>query len=161
MERLNGLYQVKQIVLAACAMFGAALIGTPAAAQTKLPVIVVQPYYPQPYPYQYPYRHEHVVSVPSYYADLPTDYYGYGYYQSYYHALVQPYEGYYRPYWGHYTTPTPELYGDDPAAYGYPYGNGYNTGPYAYAGGYFQQVPTSSSICWEPIRGRIPCNAGP
>ena len=55
----------------------------------------------------------------------------------------------------------PELYGDDPAAYGYPYGNGYNAGPYAYAGGYFQQVPTSSSICWEPIRGRVPCNAGP
>ena len=94
---------MKQIVLSgftAYVMFGAAVIGMPAAAQAQ-PVIIVygkQPYYAQPYPYPYP--HEHVVSVPSYYADLPTDYYGYGYYQSYYHTLVQPYERYYRPYRG-------------------------------------------------------------
>jgi hypothetical protein len=91
--------QITLSVFTGFAMFGAAIVGTPAAAQATLPVIVVygnQPYYPQPYPYP----HEHIVSVPSYYADLPTDYYGYGYYRSYYHALVQPYQAYYRPYWG-------------------------------------------------------------
>jgi hypothetical protein len=82
-------------------MLAAAIIGTPAIAQAMLPTIIVygnQTHYPQPYPYPYP--HEHVVSVPSYYADLPTDYHGYGYNKSYYHALVQPYEAYYRRYWG-------------------------------------------------------------
>jgi hypothetical protein len=63
---------------------------------------------------------------------------------------------YYYPYQD-YAAPSPELYGDDPDA---PYGYGYNAGPYAYGSGYNQYGPTSSSICWEPVRGRVPCNAG-
>jgi hypothetical protein len=63
---------------------------------------------------------------------------------------------YYYPYQD-YATPSPEFNGDDPDAYGYPYGYGPNAGPYAYGGAYVQQVPTSSSNCWEPLRGRMPC----
>ena len=73
----------------------------PASAQ-DLPVIVVypnQPYYPS-YPYPYPYPHEHFASIPSNYADLPTEPYGgYAYQQSYYRSFIQPYEPYYRSYW--------------------------------------------------------------
>jgi len=96
--------QVFLSIFTAGAMLGAATIGMPAAAR-DLPVIVVygnQPYYP-PYPYPFPYPPEHVASIPSYYADLPTEPYGgYAYQQSYYRALIQPYEPYYhyRPYWG-------------------------------------------------------------
>jgi hypothetical protein len=96
-------YKMRQVVISvftACMLGGAPILGMPAAAHAQTVIIVNgnQPYYPQPYPYPYP--HERVVSVPSYYADLPTDYYGYGYRQSYYHALVQPYERHYRSYWG-------------------------------------------------------------
>ena len=67
---------------------------------------------------------------------------------------------YYYPYQD-YATPSPELYGDDPDAYGYPYGYGYNAAPYGYGGVYVQHGSTSSSTCWEPVRGRVPCNTGP
>jgi hypothetical protein len=92
---------MKQIVLSVLTACTMGIMGMPAVAQAQTVIIVNgnQPYYPQPYPHPY-YPHEHVVSVPSYYADLPTDFYGYGYYQSYYHALIQPYQRYYRPYWG-------------------------------------------------------------
>ena len=59
-----------------------------------------------------------------------------------------------------YPRPDPGPYGSPPP-YDYSYENGYYGGPYAYGYGY-GDWPTSSSTCWEPLRGRMPCNsAGP
>jgi hypothetical protein len=88
---------------------------------------------------------------------------------------------YYSPY-PNYPPSTPELYGGSPPydysngngyygapdaglpPYDYSYGGGYYRGghyggPYAYGGGY-AEWPTSSSLCWEPGRGRKPCDSG-
>jgi len=60
---------------------------------------------------------------------------------------------------GPYGSPPPYDYSDENGDYSYE--NGYNSGPYAYGYGY-GDWPTSSSTCWEPLRGRMPCNsAGP
>src|SRR6266851_3322421 len=84
---------------------------------------------------------------------------------------------YYSPYPDY--PPTPELHGSPPPydysngngyyggpqggppPYDYSNGNDYYGGPYAYGGGYANDWPTSSSICWEPGRGQRPCNTGP
>src|SRR5215831_14701735 len=64
----------------------------------------------------------------------------------------QPYDYSYENVNGYYGSPPP---------YEYSYENGYFGGPYAYGYGY-GDWPTSSSTCWEPLRGRMPCNsAGP
>ena len=62
-----------------------------------------------------------------------------------------------------YPPPAPGPYGSPPPYdYSYENENGYYGGPYAYGYGSYGDWPTSSSTCWEPLRGRMPCNsAGP
>jgi len=54
-----------------------------------------------------------------------------------------------------YSEPDPEPYGGS-YPNGYRQGYGYYGGPYR--AGYAEYSPRSSSLCWEPGRGRLPCN---
>jgi hypothetical protein len=99
---------MKQIVLSAftaCAIFGAGIIGMPAAAEAQTVVIIQgnQPYYPQPY--AYPYQNDVVYGYPGAGYGYYGGYYGAGYYPTYGYGYRRPYwggygYGYRRPYWG-------------------------------------------------------------